>query len=68
MAVIEQATTVHQEVHITTLKDCAVDLAGKQFSSPSLIIVGEVVRLHHDFKWFAASETGSLFNELVTAK
>lgn len=68
MAVIEQATTVHQKIHITTLKDCAIDFAGKQFSSPSLIIVGEVVKLHHDFKWFTADESGSVFNELITDK
>jgi uroporphyrin-III C-methyltransferase len=68
MAVIEQATTIHQQVHITTLKDCATDFAAKQFSSPSLIIVGEVVKLHDDFKWFATDEAGSIFNELITAK
>lgn len=68
MAVIEQATTVHQQVHITTLKDCTIDFADKQFSSPSLIIVGEVVKLHNDFNWFTADGAGSLFKELVTDK
>ena len=56
LVVIEQATTTHQKVHITTLKECAVDFAVKQFSSPSLIIVGDVVKLHQDFKWFAGNE------------
>jgi len=64
LAVIEQATTTHQKVHITTLKECAVDFAGKQFSSPSLIIVGDVVKLHQDFKWFAGNEAGSVFKKL----
>jgi uroporphyrin-III C-methyltransferase len=68
MAVIEQATTIHQQVHITTLKDCANDFADRQFSSPSLVIVGEVVKLHAGFKWFDVNETGSVFNELITAK
>ncbi|MBC7947661.1 MAG: uroporphyrinogen-III C-methyltransferase [Chitinophagaceae bacterium] len=68
MAVIEQATTQHQKVHVTTLKDCSVDFAGKQFSSPSLIIVGEVVRLHHDFNWFQADKAGSVFTELINGK
>ncbi len=68
MAVIEQATTQHQQVHISTLKDCASDFAGKHFSSPSLVIVGEVVELHQSFNWFAAGGTGSVFNELITAK
>jgi uroporphyrin-III C-methyltransferase len=64
LAVVEQATTVHQRVHITTLKDCAVDFAGRQFSSPSLIIVGEVVKLHQKFNWFTAEKNGTVFNEL----
>lgn len=64
LAVIEQATTNHQKVHSTTLKDCAVDFAGKQFSSPSLIIVGDVVKLHRDFNWFAGNITGSVFKKL----
>lgn len=68
MAVIEQATTQHQQVHISTLKDCAGDFAEKHFSSPSLVIVGEVVELHQSFNWFAAEGTGSVFNELITAK
>lgn len=65
LAVIEQATTVHQRVHITMLKDCSGDFSGKQFSSPSLIIVGDVVKLHHDFNWFETTEAGSVFKELV---
>jgi len=52
LAVIEQATTIHQQVHITTLQNCAADFAGKQFSSPSLVVVGEVVNLHKQFNWF----------------
>ena len=66
LAVIEQATTQHQRVHITTLKDCAIDFAHKKFSSPSLVIIGEVVTLHKEFNWFVAEKAGSVFNELVT--
>ena len=68
MAVIEQATTEHQQVHISSLKNCANDFAGKNFSSPSLVIVGEVVGLHQSFNWFATEGTGSVFKELITAK
>lgn len=68
MAVIEQATTEHQRVHISSLENCANDFAGKQFSSPSLVIVGEVVELYQSFNWFAAKGTGSVFNELIIAK
>ena len=65
LAVIEQATTIHQKIHITTLKNCIIDLSGKQLSSPSLVIVGEVVNLHQLFNWFAGSEEGSVFSELT---
>jgi siroheme synthase len=65
MAVIEQATTAHQQVHTTTLKDCAKDFAGLAFSSPSLVVVGDVVGLHEQFRWFEAGAGGSVFNELL---
>jgi siroheme synthase len=68
LAVIEQATTEHQRVHISTLKNCVIDFANKKFSSPSLVIVGDVVMLHNDYKWFAAGKEGSVFNQLVTVK
>lgn len=68
LAVIEQATTEHQRVHISTLKNCEIDFANKKFSSPSLVIVGDVVMLHNDYKWFAAGREGSVFNQLVTVK
>lgn len=64
LAVIEQATTIYQQVHITTLKNCAAEFAGKQFSSPSLVVVGEVVSLQKEFDWFIATGTGSVFNIL----
>jgi uroporphyrin-III C-methyltransferase len=65
MAVIEQASTVHQQVHTSSLAKCTVDFAGKTFSSPSLVIIGEVVNLHQEFNWFGLKEAGSVFNELV---
>jgi len=64
LAAIEQATTIHQQVHITTLKDCAKDFAGKAFSSPSLVIIGDVVKLHEQFNWFNSAEAGTVFQNL----
>ena len=64
LAVIEQATTIYQQVHITNLKDCIVDFANKSFSSPSLVIIGDVVKLHEQFNWFNASQTGTVFHEI----
>jgi len=66
LAVIEQATTRHQRVSVSTLEACTKDFAGKHFSSPAIVIIGEVVRLHHQFNWFDTSkETGSVFRELT---
>jgi len=64
LAVIEQATTAHQQIHISTLKNAVIDFVGITFSSPSLIIVGDVVNLHERFNWFVAELPGSVFQEL----
>ena len=64
LAVIEQATTIHQRVHVTSLQSCARDFAGKQFSSPSLVIIGDVVKLYQQFNWFKPAQPGSVFPEL----
>jgi siroheme synthase len=66
LAVIGQATTPYQQVHITTLKDCAHDFGGLTFSSPSLVIVGEVVNLHKELGFYKENNTtGSVFPELI---
>ena len=65
LAVIEQATTIYQQVHTTTLIDCANDFAGRTFSSPSLVIIGDVVKLHDNFNWFDGAEKGTIFLDLV---
>lgn len=64
IAVIEQATTAHQREHISTLKSFQKDLSGKHFSSPSLVIIGKVVSLYEQFKWFKSGKKGTVFNEL----
>jgi uroporphyrin-III C-methyltransferase len=68
IAIIEQATTIYQQVHISTLKSCAKDFAGKNFSSPSLVIIGKVVNLYQQFNWFQNGKKGSVFNELALVK
>lgn len=66
LAIIEQATTIHQQVHVTTLQKCNADFSEKKFSSPSLVIIGEVVSLYKQFNWFHPGEvTGSIFKDLV---
>ncbi|MBN8781502.1 MAG: uroporphyrinogen-III C-methyltransferase [Sphingobacteriales bacterium SCN 48-20] len=66
MAVIEQATTAHQQVHLSTLEDCCDDFSGKRFVSPSLVIVGRVVSLHRRFAWYKGGKPGTVFKELIT--
>lgn len=52
MAVIEQATTRLQNVHIENLYDFKRKAASEpSFISPTLIIIGRVVALHESFKW-----------------
>jgi uroporphyrin-III C-methyltransferase len=65
MAVIEQATTPHQQVHVTSLSQCKIDFLNRTFSSPSLLIVGRVVQLHTSFNWFTNVEAGSVFRQLI---
>ena len=55
LAVIEQATTPLQHVHITSLYDYAATLKGRIFASPSLVIIGKVVALHKEFAWLQNS-------------
>jgi uroporphyrin-III C-methyltransferase len=68
VAVIEQATTTHQRVHVTTLKNCEKDFSERDFSSPSLIIIGKVVNLYEQFNWFTSGDKGSVFSELLSIK
>ncbi len=65
LAVIEQATTSHQQVHTTTLSQCKIDFNNKSFSSPSLMIVGKVVQLHISFNWLGSLEEGTVFKQLI---
>jgi uroporphyrin-III C-methyltransferase len=64
LAIIEQATTSYQQVHITSLMDCKDDFSAQSFSSPSLLIIGKVVELHTSFNWFRNIEAGTVFKEL----
>ncbi|WP_205508747.1 uroporphyrinogen-III C-methyltransferase [Longitalea arenae] len=59
LAVIEQATTPLQHVHVTNLYKYDDQLRGKTFVSPSLVIIGKVVALHEQFKWIANSNSAA---------
>lgn len=57
LAVVEQATTPFQQVHIADLYLYEKQLKGKVYASPSLVIIGRVVALHEKFKWLESTVT-----------
>ena len=61
LAIVEQATTPLQNVHITSLYDYDTNFKGRIFASPSLVIIGKVVALHHKFAWLPNSENSDTY-------
>lgn len=55
-ALVEEGTTARQRVVIGTLEDLPARVRAAGVSGTSLVIVGEVVRLHARLRWF---ETGA---------
>jgi uroporphyrin-III C-methyltransferase len=65
IAVIAQATTPMQHVSVAGIYD-ADDKFAAGFVSPSLIIIGKVVNLHHSFAWLENDkEPGYYFNPIA---
>ncbi len=61
LAVIEQATTPLQNVHVTNLYDYKSSLRQRSFISPSLVIIGKVVSLHEKFRWLENSDSNEYY-------
>ncbi|MEM8562498.1 MAG: siroheme synthase CysG [Pseudomonadota bacterium] len=57
IALIERATTANQRVLTGTLATMADVVEREQPRAPTLIIVGNVVRLHDDLAWFGENPT-----------
>jgi uroporphyrin-III C-methyltransferase/precorrin-2 dehydrogenase/sirohydrochlorin ferrochelatase len=51
-ALIEQGTTPRQRVHVATLATLPERVRAAGARAPTLIIVGEVVKLHQELAWF----------------
>ncbi len=51
-AVIRNGTKPTQEILITTLENAAADVAKNNLKPPAIFIVGEVVNLRENLKWF----------------
>lgn len=56
IALVEKGTTAAQRLYTGTLRTMSGLLRDRQISAPTLIIVGEVVRLHQELAWFEATE------------
>lgn len=67
LAVIEQATTPLQNVHIFNLYDFKKQFNNKSFISPSLVIIGEVVSLHEKFRWLENSTSKEYYFKPMTS-
>lgn len=65
IAVVEQATTSSQKIHVSTVSDCCNQFSEYTFSSPTLIIIGDVVNMAKDFTWYNPTGDNSIFRELV---
>jgi uroporphyrin-III C-methyltransferase len=66
LAVVEQATTPLQNVHIANLYDYKNKLKVQKFISPSLVIIGKVVALHEQFAWLKNSHTREYYFKPIT--
>lgn len=67
LAVIEQATTPFQKVHISNLYEYEENLKGQSFISPSLVIIGKVVSLYEQFAWLANSNSNEYYFKPITS-
>ena len=56
IALIQQGTTRHQRVITGTLSTLPEVITNMDINPPTLIIIGTVVTLHHQLKWFRNSE------------
>jgi uroporphyrin-III C-methyltransferase/precorrin-2 dehydrogenase/sirohydrochlorin ferrochelatase/uroporphyrin-III C-methyltransferase len=68
LAIIEQATTPLQNVHITNIYDFQSKFERRSFISPSLIIIGKVVSLHQRFKWLENKNTEEYYFKPMTSE
>jgi len=59
VAVIQQGTTLSQRVLVGDLSNISSLALANEIQAPTIIIVGEVVRLHESLSWFGRKETSA---------
>jgi uroporphyrin-III C-methyltransferase/precorrin-2 dehydrogenase/sirohydrochlorin ferrochelatase len=52
IALVQQATTANQRVFISDLQSMPEKVSQEDIKPPTLIIIGEVVKLHEKLAWF----------------
>jgi uroporphyrin-III C-methyltransferase len=57
-AAVHRATTARQRTVAATLADLAEAISAADLKPPALLVVGEVVRLHHGLDWFGRRPGG----------
>ncbi|MFT3980585.1 MAG: uroporphyrinogen-III C-methyltransferase [Ferruginibacter sp.] len=67
IAIVEQATTTQQNVHVANIYQHREELGDKEFASPSLLIIGKVVALHEQFAWLRNSNSSEPYFEPADA-
>lgn len=68
LAVVEQATTPLQRVYTCAVHEYAEKFGGNKYVSPSLVIIGNVVRLHEQFRWLENSKEQGEYFDAVQGK
>ncbi len=61
IAIIQQATTPLQNVDIVDLKEFDTAINNMTLISPSLVIIGKVVKLHQHFAWLTNSRSSEYY-------
>jgi len=67
VAVIEHGTRPEQRVVTATLADLCAKVRAERITSPALLIVGEVTRLHATLRWFNAGAGGQVAQGLLAS-
>lgn len=52
VAVVQQGTTANQKIVIGTVEDISERVAAAELQAPTLIIIGDVVKLHDTLNWY----------------
>ena len=52
VALVQQGTMEHQEVWVSTIADLPAVAEREQPVAPTMVIIGEVVKLHDSLMWF----------------